>query len=59
MTTIILTDPTRATEAGQWAVKNIGYKYWGLSMENLFHNTQYHFKFKHKKDATLFALKWM
>jgi hypothetical protein len=59
MTTIILTDPTRATEAGQWAVKNIGYKYWDLSMERLFHNTQYHFKFKNKQDATLFALKWM
>jgi hypothetical protein len=59
MTTIILTDADKATQAGAWAVKNIGYKHWQLSLESLFHNTQYHFKFTHKKDAMLFSLKWM
>ena len=59
MTTITLTDPNRATQAGQWAVKNIGYKYWTMSVESLFHNTRYEFKFKNKDDATLFALKWI
>jgi hypothetical protein len=60
MTTIILTDPLRASEAGEWAVNNIGYKYWTLQVENLFTKSpQYCFKFKHKKQAVEFALRWI
>lgn len=59
MTTIILTNPEQATLAGEWAIKNIGYKYWQLDVEHLFTaKPQYHFKFKNKKDAMLFSLKW-
>ena len=60
MTTIILTNPEQATLAGEWAVKNIGYKYWQLDVEHMLTpRPQYHFKFKHKKDAVLFSLKWL
>jgi len=59
MTTIILTDPEQATLAGEWAVKNIGFKHWTLQVENMFTpRPQYHYKFSRKKDAVLFSLKW-
>jgi hypothetical protein len=60
MTTITLTDPEQATVAGAWAVENIGYKFWTMDVENLFtKKPQYHFKFKNKKDAVIFSLKWL
>jgi hypothetical protein len=62
MQTITLTDPERATEAGAWAVKNIGYKYWTLNVppEALFSKTpRYEFIFTRSKDAVLFSLKWL
>jgi len=60
MTTIILTDPTRATAASRWAIKNVGEKDWDISMPHMISsNPQYHFKFRHKKDAVLFSLKWL
>ena len=62
MTTVTLTDPTKASEAGAWAVKNIGYKYWTMDMppETMFsENPRYEFKFKNTKDATIFSLKWL
>jgi hypothetical protein len=59
MTTITLIDPEIASLAGEWAVNNIGYKYWTLNADNIFSKKPlYHFKFKHKKDAVLFSLKW-
>jgi len=62
MTTITLTDPNRATAAGAWAVKNIGYKHWTLNVpaEAVFtKNPRYEFTFGRKKDAVLFSLKWI
>lgn len=60
MTTIVMTDAEQATLAGTWAVENIGYKYWSIETQNLMtRNVQYHFKFKRKKDAVLFSLKWL
>lgn len=59
MTTIILKDAHRATEAGNWAVENIGYKHWKIDTKNLMtRNVEYHFQFTRKKDAVMFALKW-
>lgn len=60
MTTIMLTDPYKAVEAAEWAVKNIGFKDWNIESKNLMtRNVQYFFKFKRKKDAVLFSLKWL
>jgi len=60
MTTIILTDPLRATEAGSWAVNNIVSEYWTLHVENVTtKHPRYELSFRHKKDATMFALKWI
>lgn len=60
MTIITLIDPEIASLAGQWAVNNIGYKYWTLDTANIVSKKPlYHFKFKHKKDAVLFSLKWV
>ena len=60
MTTIVITDSDRASQAGAWAVENIGYKYWDIDTVNLFTtNVQYHFRFKRKKDAVMFSLKWL
>ena len=62
MTTITLTDPARATEAGAWAVKNIGYKHWTLHVpaEAVFTKTpRYEFVFNRKQDAMMFSLKWL
>ena len=59
MTTIILTNSDKATEAGYWAIENVVFEEWDLKLESLFQDTQYHFKFKNKKDATMFSLKWL
>jgi hypothetical protein len=62
MTTITLTDPARATEAGAWAVKNIGYKHWTLNVpaEAVFtKHPRYEFVFNRKQDAMMFSLKWL
>ena len=60
MTTIVMTDAEQACLAGAWAVKNIGYKYWTIETQNLMtRSVQYHFKFKRKKDALVFSLKWL
>jgi hypothetical protein len=60
MTTITLTNPERATQAGAWAVENIGYKYWTMDIQHIFSKTpRYDFKFKHKQDAVRFALQWI
>lgn len=60
MTTITITDPETASLAGEWAVNNIGYKYWTLDTDHIFTKKPlYHFKFKHKKHAVLFSLKWL
>lgn len=60
MTTITINDPNRASEAGAWAVENIGFKYWTMEVQNLFtKHPSYDFKFTHKKDAMRFALQWI
>ena len=60
MTTIKIFDPDRATEAGAWASKNMVDKNWTIDIQHIFsNNPHYEFKFKNKKDAVLFALKWV
>jgi|LauGreDrversion4_2_1035121.scaffolds.fasta_scaffold1152436_2 hypothetical protein len=60
MTTVTINDPARATEAGTWAVENIGYKHWQLQIANFGTKApRYEFKFDRKKDAVWFSLKWL
>lgn len=60
MTIIVLTDPEQASLAGEWAVANLADKRWNLDVQHLFTKCpEYHFSFTHKKDATLFSLKWL
>jgi hypothetical protein len=62
MTTITLTDPDRATQAGAWIINNIGYKNWTMNVppEAMFtKNPRYEFTFNRKKDAVWFSLKWL
>lgn len=59
MTTIILTNSEKATDASHWAVDNIAFDDWEIKLESLFVDTQYHFRFTHKEDAVRFALRWI
>lgn len=60
MTTVTLTDPDKATEAGQWCNKNLGRKDWDMALKNIFTKRPlYEFSFADPKKATLFALKWV
>ena len=59
MTTIPIKDPERAMIAGSWAKKNFSDPEWSLDIQGLFTPAcVYFFKFKHSKQATLFALRW-
>jgi hypothetical protein len=62
MTTITLTDPDKATQAGAWIINHIGYKHWTMHVppEAVFtKNPRYEFTFNRTKDAVLFSLKWL
>lgn len=59
MSTIAITDPIKAMDAGEWCKKNISAGQWDLDITGLFTTTPiYGFKFTDPQKATEFALRW-
>mgnify|MGYP003341940045 CR=1 len=57
---VTISDPDRATLAGEWCRENLHSNQWNLFGHNLFTGTpSYDFEFSDSEKAMLFALKWM
>lgn len=59
MMKLTLSDPTAASEAGEWCNSMFGEEGWDLWAQDLFSNhPKYKFEFFNEKDALLFKLRW-
>lgn len=61
MTTVTINDAARATEAGEWCLKNFKDDEWQLYGKSVFSvkNASYNFVFANSQQAMLFMLKWL
>lgn len=59
MTTITISNPSVASQAGEWCAENLLDEQWSLGLDHVFtKHPQYNFGFKNQQHAIEFALRW-